>query len=117
MTRDVTYKLSPLVWVLAAFAISVGTPSALAGEAEDRAFKALGTRPWKEVFTDSCNGKWQDKWFLDGHAAKVFNDAEAMTIDKVAVCRFLHRIHQLPVGSCEVLVHLISLSKDRNRSG
>ena len=53
----------------------------MADEKETSVFKALQTRAWKEVFADSCSGNWQDKWFLDGQAAKVSNDSEAMTID------------------------------------
>ena len=49
--------------------------------ADEKVFNELKEKSWKLVFEDSCTGKWQDKWFLDGDKAKVTNDKEAMKMD------------------------------------
>ena len=65
---------------LASLAACTGVDRVLADDQKTE-FDKLKSKKWNEVFSDSCRGAWQDKWFLDGEKAKVTNDDEAMTID------------------------------------
>ena len=47
---------------------------------EEKAFERAAAGNWKEVFSDTCTGDWEDRWFLDGEVGKVKTGKEGMTL-------------------------------------
>lgn len=41
-------------------------------------FQSLNSASWKEVFTDSCEENWKEKWTLDGLKAKISHSPQGM---------------------------------------
>lgn len=56
--------------------------------AQEQSFeKENESRDWVLQFTDSCTGKWQNNWFLDGQIAKVENREKGMNFSAGPVNR------------------------------
>ena len=47
---------------------------------ERKAFERALMGEWKEIFSDSCTGDWQAKWFLDGEVGTVKTAPNGMTL-------------------------------------
>ncbi len=106
-------RISNLICTLLFVALSVGCVEQKRNNPEKEAFEEALQEQWLEVFSDSCTGDWEERWFLDGEVASVRNDEKGMQL--TAGPKFKNDAHHMVLWTKESFEGDVKIEFDYTR--